>query len=539
MSVVDAAAWSKLQSIADQFESFSLREAFEQDSKRSREFSYQACDLHIDLSRHLWDSAVKNSLIELLHERSVVDGIHEMLRGDKINQTENRSVLHTALRRPLGDALIVDNKDVVADVHAVLAAMGDFATRVRDGKMVGSTGKVIDTVVNIGIGGSDLGPVMAYEALKAYSHASINLHFVSNVDGADIVEVLKKCDPHSTMFIIASKTFTTSETMTNASSARQWLAEQLGERLDSSLHFVALSTNLALVKEFGINEKNVFGFWDWVGGRFSLDSAIGLSLMIAIGPERFHEMLNGFHKMDKYLAETPMEQNVIAHMAALSVWYRNFLGYQSYAVLPYDNYLKRLPAYLQQLLMESNGKSVTLDGSPVEVETSPIYWGEPGTNGQHSFHQLLHQGTTPVPVDFLFGANPVEQLGEHHTLLLANVLAQSSVLAFGKIAEEIAAEGTPAELVNHKVMPGNRPSSVIVYPQLTPSVLGQIVAMYEHITLIQGLIWGVGSFDQWGVELGKVVANKITPALKGADASSLDPATQASIEKIKKLQRNN
>jgi glucose-6-phosphate isomerase len=535
MSVVDAAAWKSLETLAEEMDTFSLRSAFASDSKRSDKFTYAACDLTIDLSRHLWNDDIRNQLNRLLEERGVSRGIQAMLSGEKINATEKRAVLHTALRRPRTDSVLVDGRDVMPDIHAVLDSMTLFAENIRSGSFKGSTGKTLDTIVNIGIGGSDLGPVMAFEALKAYSTQTLNFHFVSNVDEADIVEVLKRCNPETTLFIIASKTFTTSETMTNANTAKQWLQERLGSAFDSSKHFAALSTNLELVSAFGVDPKNVFGFWDWVGGRFSLDSAIGLSLMISVGPAAFREMLDGFNRMDTYLAEVPLASNAIAHMAALSVWYRNFLGLQAYAVLPYDNYLKRLPAYLQQLLMESNGKSVTLEGEEVAVETSPIYWGEPGTNGQHSFHQLLHQGTTPVPVDFLFGANPIESVGNHHTLLLANVLAQSSVLAFGKTAEEIAAEGTAKELVAHKVMPGNRPSSVIVYPKLTPSVLGQIVALYEHITLIQGLIWGVGSFDQWGVELGKVVANKITPALETGDTSALDPATAHSVNLLRKI----
>jgi glucose-6-phosphate isomerase len=536
MSITETRAWANLQDAANNFDSFTLREAFASNAKRSSEFTYQACDLNIDLSRHLWNADIREFLNGLANERCVPQGIASMFAGQRINVTENRSVLHTALRQPRGATVEVDGLNVVPQVHAVLDAMEIFARRVRAGELKGSNGSAIKTIVNIGIGGSDLGPVMAYEALKAYATRALDFHFVSNVDGADITEVLKKCDADSTLFIVASKTFTTSETMTNAATAREWLQLHLGDTFDSSKHFVALSTNATLVADFGIAPENVFGFWDWVGGRFSLDSAIGLSLMIAIGPEAFREMLDGFHAMDMYVQHTPVEQNAVIALAGLSVWYRNFLGFQSYAVLPYDNYLKRLPAYLQQLLMESNGKSVHLDGTPVSVETSPIYWGEPGTNGQHSFHQLLHQGTTPVPVDFLFGANPIAQQGEHHTLLLANVLAQSSVLAFGKTAEEIASEGTPAELVAHKVMPGNRPSSVIIYPMLTPAVLGQIVAMYEHITLVQGLLWGVGSFDQWGVELGKVVANKITPALRGGDATNLDAATQASLNTLRSLQ---
>lgn len=533
--LVDSKAWKRLEKHAKHMRGFSLRQAFELDQTRVERFTLQACDLSIDFSKHLATQDTMDLLIALAHKREVAEGVRAMFSGEKINRTEGRSVLHTALRRPSTDQLVVDGVDVVADVHQVLNRMSDFANAVREGRFLGSTGKPISAVVNIGIGGSDLGPVMAFEALRGYSKRELTFKFVSNVDGSDLAEALIGLDPERTLFIVASKTFTTSETMTNARSAKAWLAQHLGADFNAAAHFAALSTNLALVSEFGISEANVFGFWDWVGGRFSMDSAIGLSTMIAIGPERFQELLSGFHDMDVYFETTAPERNAVYWMALLSVWYRNFHGWQSSAVLPYDNYLKRFPAYLQQLLMESNGKSVTLAGKSVGVDTSPVYWGEPGTNGQHSFHQLLHQGTTPVPVDFLVGARPLHDLGEHQDLLFANVLAQASVLAFGKTRAEVIADGTAEELAPHKVMPGNRPSTLIVYPQLTPKVLGQLIALYEHITLVQGLVWGVGSFDQWGVELGKVVAATITPALETGDSSALDPSTAAAVSLYRAL----
>jgi glucose-6-phosphate isomerase len=526
-------SWKNIAKQSERMKKTNIRELFENNPQRPVQFSSQAVDLFFDFSKHIIDDESLKALQAFAKERNVNEGISKMFSGQKINVTENRSVLHTALRKPKAESLIVDGQDVVADVHAVLARMRDFSVALRNGSITGANGQAIKHVVNIGIGGSDLGPVMAFEALKHYVTKDLDFHFASNVDGADIHEVLIKIDPAKTLFIVASKTFTTSETMTNANTAKTWLADNLGTSFDPNNHFVALSTNDKLVTNFGITEDRTFGFWDWVGGRFSLESAIGLSTMIAIGPEAFDEMLIGFHSMDEYFAKTQIEDNVVVTMALLTVWYRNFFDAQSHAVLPYENYLKRFPAYLQQLLMESNGKSVTVEGEKVDYQTSPIYWGEPGTNGQHSFHQMLHQGTALVPVDFIFGAKPVTEIGNHHTLLLANVLAQSSVLAFGKTAEEIAAEGTKPELVQHKVMPGNRPSTVIIYPKLTASVLGQLVALYEHITLVQGILWNVGSFDQWGVELGKVVAGSITPALENGDTTSLDPATASLITKIR------
>lgn len=526
-------SWNDLEKQASRIKQTNLRELFAQDPKRDSYLTFDAGDLHFDFSKHLIDKEALAALQNFAIEQEVELGISRMFSGEKINVTENRSVLHTALRKPKSQTLILDGDDVVGQVHATLDRMRLFANQVRSGELIGANNSPIKNIVNIGIGGSDLGPVMAYESLKHYSDTDLKFFFVSNVDGSDLQEVLKQIQPQETLFIVASKTFTTSETMTNARSARKWLEENLGTAFAPENHFVALSTNSKLVSEFGISPERTFGFWDWVGGRFSMESAIGLSTMIAIGPQAFDEMLNGFHKIDKYFEETAIDSNVVVVMALLTIWYRNFFDAQSHAVLPYDNYLKRFPAYLQQLLMESNGKSVTIDGKKVNYQTSPVYWGEPGTNGQHSFHQMLHQGTSLVPVDFIFGAKPVTDIGNHHTLLLANVLAQSSVLAFGKTASEIEAEGTIADLVPHKVMPGNRPSTMIIYPRLTPNILGQLVALYEHITLVQGLLWKVGSFDQWGVELGKTVANSITPALESGNTDSLDPATARLVAKIR------
>ena len=521
-----------LQAHAERIGKTNLRNLFAQNPKRFEELSFQAGDLFFDFSKNLIDKDALAALQEFAKSKNIENGITAMFKGEKINVTEGRSVLHTALRKPETDSLVIDGVDVVKDIHAVLQRMRSFADQIRSGKVFGANGKPIKHIVNIGIGGSDLGPVMAFEALKHYVTPELDFHYVSNVDSADISEALKNLDPSVTLFIVASKTFTTSETMTNARTARAWLEAQLGTAFKPENHFVALSTNQKLVSEFGISEERTFGFWDWVGGRFSMESAIGLSTMIAIGPDLFDELLAGFNKMDRYFENTDHSENVVVIMALLTIWYRNFLGAQTAAVLPYDNYLKRFPAYLQQLLMESNGKSVSIDGQTLDYQTSPIYWGEPGTNGQHSFHQMLHQGTTLVPVDFLFAVKPLNDVSDHHTQLLANVLAQSSVLAFGKTAEEIAAEGTAPELVAHKVMPGNRPSTSIIYPKLSPSVLGQLVALYEHITLVQGLLWNVGSFDQWGVELGKKVANSIIPALQSGDVSSLDDATAALVNQI-------
>jgi glucose-6-phosphate isomerase len=453
-----------------------------------------------------------------------------MFRGDHINSTEDRAVLHVALRMPPGAPLEVDGVDVVAEVNAVVEQMAGFAERVRSGEWRGHTGRPITNVVNIGIGGSDLGPVMAYEALRHYSRRDMTFRFVSNVDGTDFVEATLDLDPAETLFVVSSKTFTTQETMTNAHSARAWLLGGLGADVDVAKHFVAVSTNAAEVAAFGIDTDNMFGFWDWVGGRYSMDSAIGLSTMLAIGPDGFREMLAGFHAVDEHARTAPLDQNLPALMALIGLWYRDFFGAQTVAVLPYEQYLKRFPAYLQQLTMESNGKHVTLDGTHVDYETGAIYWGEPGTNGQHSFYQLIHQGTTIVPCDFLVFARSLNPLGEHHDLLVANVLAQASALAFGRPAASVAADGTPADLVPHKVMEGNRPSSLLTLDELTPFALGSLVALYEHLVFVQGAVWGVDSFDQWGVELGKMLAQHIAPTLTGAEIpSDLDASTVAAI----------
>ena len=524
------AQWKSVGKQAKRLKKTSIRELFQKDESRVEAMSLTAAALTFDFSKHIIDSESFNALLKLAKSRDVASGIEKMFAGEKINVTEGRSVLHTALRKPKSEQLVVDNVDVVFEVHAVLARMTDFANAVRDGRFLGSTGKPVTDIVNIGIGGSDLGPVMAFEALKAFTQRNLRFSFVSNVDSSDLAEALVGKNPETTLFIVASKTFTTTETMTNADSARKWLSDGLGESFNPAAHFAALSTNLELVERFGIAPANVFGFWDWVGGRFSMESAIGLSTMIAIGPAAFQELLDGFHEMDVYFETTKPKDNVVHRMALLNVWYRNFFDAQSHAVLPYENYLKRFPAYLQQMLMESNGKSVTLDGKAVDYQTSAIYWGEPGTNGQHSFHQLLHQGTSLVPVDFLVGTKSLNDMGNHQDLLFANVLAQASVLAFGKTVDEVLADGTSPELANHKVMPGNRPSTLIMYEQLSPRVLGNLVALYEHITLVQGLVWGVGSFDQWGVELGKIVANTITPTLLTGETESLDSSTAAAVK---------
>jgi glucose-6-phosphate isomerase len=466
-----------------------------------------------------------------------------MFEGERINNTEDRSVLHVALRMPRDAQLLVDGVNVVAEVHAVLDRMAAFSDSVRSGAWVGATGKRIRTVVNIGIGGSDLGPAMAYDALRAFSQRDLQFRFVSNVDGTDIAEATRDLDAAETLFIVVSKTFTTQETLANATSARDWLLGQLGDDADVAKHFVAVSTNAEKVKAFGISTDNMFPIWDWVGGRYSFTSAVGLSLMVAIGPQAYHDMLDGFHQMDEHFRTTPFAQNVPVLMGLLNVWYNNFFGTGSHAVLPYSQYLNRFPAYLQQLTMESNGKSVRLDGTSVSDavaggaagQTGEIFWGEPGTNGQHAFYQLLHQGTKMTPADFIGFALPNHDLGEMHDLFMSNFFAQTAALAFGKTAEEVAADGTPAEIVNHKVMPGNRPTSTILAEKLTPSVLGQLVALYEHITFTQSVVWGINAFDQWGVELGKVMANQLAPKLTSteAPAKDSDASTDALIERYR------
>ncbi|MDR1790486.1 MAG: glucose-6-phosphate isomerase [Propionibacteriaceae bacterium] len=534
------AAWAQLHSIAQSLEP-DLRQWFELDPGRVERFTFQAGDLHVDLSKNLINDEILGQLVELAERVGLEHKRDEMFAGERINITEGRAVLHTALRRPKGDSLIVDGVDVVAEVHQVLEQIYAFADQVRDGRWLGITGKPIQTVINIGIGGSDLGPVMVYEALLPYVKPGLECRFISNIDPTDVAQKTQGVDPETTLFIVASKTFTTLETITNAKLARTWLLDSLRERGISDdaeaikRHFVAVSTALDKVAAFGIDPQNAFGFWDWVGGRYSVDSAVGTAVAIAIGPERFAEFLAGFHTIDEHFAHTELAQNVPALLGLLNVWYTDFLGAASHAVLPYAQSLHRFAAYLQQLTMESNGKGVRVDGSPVTTDTGEIFWGEPGTNGQHAFYQLIHQGTRLIPADFIAVANPAYPLkqGEQdvHELFLANFLAQTKALAFGKTEAEVRAEGTADEIVPHRVFAGNRPTTSIFAPALTPAVVGQLIALYEHITFTQGVVWGINSFDQWGVELGKQLANQITPALAG-DATALesqDASTQALI----------
>ena len=515
-------AWAKVAQAQQSLAQKTLRELFDADPQRGKKLSFDAADLHVDLSKNLVDDSTHDALIELAQAAGLSEHIEAMFQGDKINNTENRSVLHTALRLPVTEDLVVDGQDVAADVHEVLSRMRDFATSLRSGVWLGYTGHTIKTVVNIGIGGSDLGPAMATRALRTYATAGITAKFVSNVDPADIISVLDECDPESTLFVVASKTFTTQETLTNAHAAKRWLVEKLGAEEAVAKHFVAVSTNAEKVAAFGIDTKNMFGFWEWVGGRYSVDSAIGLSLMAVIGPQDFMRFLEGMHAMDVHFRSTPLAENVPVLMGLLGVLYNDFFGAQTHAVLPYSEDLGRFPAYLQQLTMESNGKSVRRDGTAVTVNTGEIYWGEPGTNGQHAFFQLMHQGTKLVPADFIGFARPKQDLptadgtSSMHDLLMSNFFAQTKVLAFGKTAEEIAAEGVAPAVVPHKVMPGNRPSTTIMAEELTPAVLGMLIALYEHITFVQGVIWDINSFDQWGVELGKQQANDLAPAVSGA-----------------------
>ncbi len=530
-------AWARLGELA-RCDAPDLRTRFADDPDRARRWTFDAADLHVDLSRNLLDEDVVAALLGLAEETGVAARREAMFAGERVNVTEDRSVLHTALRRPRTDSLTVEGSDVVAQVHDVLDRMYAFADQVRSGEWRGWTGHEIRTVVNLGIGGSDLGPAMAYEALAAYRHPDLSVRFISNIDPTDATQALAGLDPRTTLFIVSSKTFTTLETLTNARVCRQWLLEGLAEyglaEADTSgavaRHFVAVSTNLEAVADFGIDPANAFGFWDWVGGRYSLDSAIGTSLALAVGPERFAEFLAGFHAMDRHFVESPAERNVPLLMGLLNVWYVNFLGAQAHAVLPYSQLLHRFPAYLQQLTMESNGKRVRADGSPLSHATGEIFWGEPGTNGQHAFYQLLHQGTLLVPADFIGFANPSYAVAEGgtdlHQLLIANLLAQTKALAFGRTDAEVRAEGTPEALVAARVSPGNRPTTTVLADQLTPAVLGQLIALYEHITFVQGAVWGVDSFDQWGVELGKQMATAIGPALDG-DPTALDAQDSA------------
>ena len=538
-------AWDKLDQLADTFEP-DLRKMFADDPERTKKFTFQAADLHVDLSKNLVCPTLLDHLLALAEQTGVADLRDRMFAGEHINITEDRAVLHTALRRPATDSLTVDGQDAIADVHEVLEKVYAFARRVRSGEWVGITGKPVKTVVNVGIGGSDLGPVMAYEALKPYVQEGLECRFISNIDPTDAGETTKDLDPETTLVIVASKTFTTLETITNAKVVRAWLLDGLRERgivTDEASekeaiakHFVAVSTALDKVAEFGIDPDNAFGFWSWVGGRYSVDSAVGTSLAVAIGPEGFADFLAGFNAMDRHFVETEPEKNVPLLMGLLNVWYSNFLGADTHAVLPYSQYLHRFPAYLQQLTMESNGKSVRRDGSPVTYETGEVFWGEPGTNGQHAFYQLIHQGTRMVPADFIAFANPTWALGDGdadmHELFLSNFFAQTKALAFGKTSEEVRAEGTPEAIVSARVFTGNRPTTSIMAPSLTPSVLGQLIALYEHITFVEGAVWGIDSFDQWGVELGKVLAKQILPAIEGSSEAleAQDQSTRALIE---------
>jgi glucose-6-phosphate isomerase len=530
-------AWAELGRQQESLGKVHLRELFAQDATRGERLVAEGAGLYLDYSKHRVTDVTLQLLIELAEQSMLAERIEAMFAGDRINVSENRSVLHVALRMPERSSLIVDGVDVVKQVHTVLRHMSDFSERVRSGVWTGHTGKPIRNIVNIGIGGSDLGPVMAYEALRHYSRRDMRFRFVSNVDSTDFVEATRELDPAETLFIVSSKTFTTLETMTNARSARDWLLAALGEEQAIAKHFVAVSTNQAEVSKFGIDPQNMFEFWDWVGGRYSMDSAIGLSTMIAIGPQAFTEMLAGFHAMDEHFRTTPFARNLPVLMGLLAVWYGDFFDAQSTAVLPYEQYLKRFPAYLQQLTMESNGKHVTLSGAHVDYQTGAIYWGEPGTNGQHSFYQLLHQGTKLVPVDLIGFGKALNPLGEHHDILMSNVFAQAQALAFGKTEQEVRAEGTPDAVVPHRVMEGNRPSSVILAEQLDARTLGTLVALYEHSVFTQGAIWEIDSFDQWGVELGKVLAKQIIPELLEQHEPALehDSSTNALIRRYRAL----
>ena len=533
-------AWKSLAAHSKEIKKLHLRKLFAQDAKRGERFTAEAAGLFLDYSKNRITDKTLELLLQLAAESGLREKIDAMFGGEKINVTENRAVLHVALRAPESATILVDGKNVVPDVHAVLDKMADFSNRVRSGEWKGFTGKRIRNIINIGIGGSDLGPVMAYEALRHYTERGLTFRFVSNVDGIDLLEATRDLDPAETLFIVSSKTFTTLETMTNAQSARDWLLNGLGGDVKAvAKHFVAVSTNAEKVSAFGIDTANMFGFWDWVGGRYSMDSAIGLSTMLAIGPEHFRAMLQGFHEMDEHFRTAPFERNLPVLLGLLTVWYTDFFDAQTVAVLPYEQYLKRFPAYLQQLTMESNGKHVTLDGQLVDYDTGPIFWGEPGTNGQHSFYQLIHQGARLIPCDFIAFAKALTPLGRHHDMLLANVFAQAEALAFGKTPEEVKAEGTPDWLVPHRVFEGNRPSNVILAERLTPEMLGKLVALYEHSVFTQGAIWNINSFDQWGVELGKALAQRIVPELESATEPKLnhDSSTNGLIRRYREIRR--
>jgi glucose-6-phosphate isomerase len=533
-------AWKALEAHYQKVRELHLRELFAEDPKRGERLALEAAGLYLDYSKNRVTDETLKLLLQLAEEVGLRARIDAMFSGQKINITENRAVLHVALRAPKGASIVVDGENVVPQVHAVLDKMADFSDRVRRGDWKGHTGKRIRNVINIGIGGSDLGPVMAYEALKNYSDRSMTFRFVSNVDGTDFAEAVLGLDPAETLFVVSSKTFTTLETMTNAHTAREWSLSGLGGDTKAvAKHFVAVSTNAEKVAEFGIDTANMFGFWDWVGGRYSMDSAIGLSTMLAIGPENFRALLAGFHEMDEHFRTAPFERNLPVLLGLLTVWYTDFFGAETVAVLPYEQYLKRFPAYLQQLTMESNGKHVTLAGTEVDYPTGPIYWGEPGTNGQHSFYQLIHQGTRLIPADFVAFVETLNPLGRHHDILLANVFAQTEALAFGKTLEQVKAEGTPDWLVPHRVFAGNRPSNTILADRLTPQTLGKLVALYEHSVFTQGTIWNIDSFDQWGVELGKVLAQRIIPELESKTEGELphDSSTNTLIRRYRKLKK--
>jgi glucose-6-phosphate isomerase len=533
-------AWKALAAHHRTLRRAHLRDLFAADPTRGDRMTAEAVGIYLDYSKNRITDDTLRLLLELAEESALRARIEAMFRGEKINVSEKRAVLHVALRAPRGASIVVDGEDVVPQVHAVLDKMTEFSNRVRRGAWTGHTGKRIRNVVNIGIGGSDLGPVMAYEALRHYSERALTFRFVANVDGTDFTEAVRDLDAAETLFIVSSKTFTTLETMSNARTARAWSLARLGsDEASVAKHFVAVSTNAAEVTAFGIDAANMFGFWDWVGGRYSMDSAIGLSTMLAVGPENFRAMLDGFHQMDEHFRTAPFERNLPVLMGLLAVWYADFFGTESVAVLPYDQYLKRFPAYLQQLTMESNGKRVTLSGKPVNYQTGAIYWGEPGTNGQHSFYQLIHQGTRLVPCDFIAFAQPLNPLGQHHDLLVANVFAQSEALAFGKTREQVEAEGTVKWLVPHRIFEGNRPSNTILADRLTPQTLGKLVALYEHSVFTQGVIWSINSFDQWGVELGKVLAQRIVPELESAAEPPLghDSSTNNLIRRYRSLRK--
>jgi glucose-6-phosphate isomerase len=536
-SLLELPTWRALRQHSKEISKTTLRELFDNDPQRGTRYNAEAVGLFLDYSKNRVTDETLKLLIELAEQRGLKQRIEAMFRGDKINITENRAVLHIALRAPKGESILVDGEDVVPGVHAVLDKMAAFSDKVRSGAWKGHTGKRIRNIINIGIGGSDLGPVMAYEALKYYSQRDLTFRFVSNVDGTDFVEAVRDLSADETLFLVASKTFTTLETMTNAHAARAWALKGLGgDESAIAKHFVAISTNAKEVSKFGIDTANMFGFWDWVGGRYSMDSAIGLSTMLAIGPDNFRALLSGFHQMDEHFRSAPFEKNLPVLLGLFTVWYTDFFDAQTQAVLPYEQYLKRFPAYLQQLTMESNGKHVTLDGKRVETETGPVYWGEPGTNGQHSFYQLIHQGTRLIPCDFIGFLKTLNPLGQQHAMLMANVFAQAEALAFGKTAEQVKAEGTPDALVPHRVFEGNRPSNVILAERLTPEILGKLVALYEHSVFTQGTIWNIDSFDQWGVELGKVLAQKIIGELTSETEPKMahDSSTTNLIRKYRK-----